>query len=92
MSKKKISKDALLIILLLVILAFQLYRLIDLDIPYNTLSSELYLAHGVQDTASMNFVTDIYLDYRFFDTIFEATLLFMSVSGVLYFYRAKEGE
>lgn len=42
-----------------------------------------YLANGLQDTGATNIVAAILLDYRGYDTLGEATVLFTAVVGVL---------
>jgi multisubunit Na+/H+ antiporter MnhB subunit len=42
-----------------------------------------YLSRGVTDTGATNIVSSIVLDYRAFDTLGEATVLFTAVLGVL---------
>ncbi|HPO13387.1 MAG TPA: DUF4040 domain-containing protein [Candidatus Hydrogenedentes bacterium] len=42
-----------------------------------------YLANGVQETGATNIVASILLDYRGYDTLGEATVLFTAVLGVL---------
>lgn len=44
------------------------------------------------DTGSQNGVTAIYLNYRVFDTIFEALLLLISIIGIIHFSRHEGGE
>jgi len=48
------------------------------------------IQHGIQDTHSNNMVTGIYLNYRVYDTMFEALLLIISVIGVIYLSVHKE--
>ncbi len=43
--------------------------------------SQKYLAEGVSDTGATNYVTGVLLDYRAYDTIGEATVLFTSIVG-----------
>ncbi|MBU1998928.1 MAG: hydrogen gas-evolving membrane-bound hydrogenase subunit E [Candidatus Omnitrophota bacterium] len=42
-----------------------------------------YLAEGVQRTGAVNVVTAVILDFRAYDTLGEATVLFASVIGIL---------
>ena len=44
-----------------------------------------------KDTLAENAVAAIYLNYRIFDTIFEALMLLVSVMGVIHFSRHEEG-
>ncbi len=43
-----------------------------------------YLKHAFEETGALNAVTGIYLNYRVFDTIFEALLLAVCVLAVIY--------
>lgn len=55
----------------------------------------LYLqtvSNGIADTAAKNIVTGIYLNYRIFDTLFEALLLLVSVIGVSQFSNLSDRE
>jgi len=42
-----------------------------------------YIEHGVQEVGGMNIVTDIVFDYRGYDTIGEATVLFTAIAGAV---------
>lgn len=44
--------------------------------------SDYYLKYGVEQTGAMNIVTAIYLNYRAFDTLGEATVFFATALGV----------
>lgn len=44
-----------------------------------------YIERGYAETKVNNLVTSIYLNYRVFDTVFEALLLAISVTAVVYF-------
>ncbi|MEA3423072.1 MAG: hypothetical protein U9Q80_04645 [Bacillota bacterium] len=39
------------------------------------------------DTYASNFVAAIYLDYRLYDSIFEATILFVVATGIIFMVR-----
>lgn len=60
-----------------------------------TLPNELllYYKHNYyKDTAAQNIVTAIYLNYRVYDTLFEALMLLVSVIGIIHFSRHEGGE
>lgn len=51
--------------------------------------SHHYLEHGLRETGSANIVTAILLDYRAYDTLGGATVLFASVLGALAVLRSR---
>lgn len=51
--------------------------------------SRIYLANGLKDTGAANIVTAVLLDYRGYDTLGEATVLFTSVMGAIAVIRKK---
>ncbi len=53
-------------------------------------SAEYYIEKTVDETSAKNTVTGIYLDYRYFDTIFEAAIFLVTVNGILFLSRFKE--
>jgi multicomponent Na+:H+ antiporter subunit B len=50
-----------------------------------------YIEQAYAETGAKNVVGAIYLNYRIFDTLFEALMLLVSVFGVIYFSRYKGG-
>ncbi len=54
--------------------------------PENSIG-ETVIQQGYTDTTSKNLVAAILLDYRLFDSIFEAGILLISAAGVLYMTR-----
>ncbi|GAA0179350.1 hypothetical protein SH2C18_22380 [Clostridium sediminicola] len=46
-----------------------------------------YLNNALKDTGAENVVTAIYLNYRLYDTFFEALMLLISVIGIIHFSR-----
>jgi len=48
-----------------------------------------YINNGVNGTGSVNLVTAVLLDYRAYDTLGEATILFTAVMGILAILRIK---
>lgn len=51
--------------------------------------SELYIKNGLKETGAANVVAAIILDYRGYDTLGEATVLFTSILGATVILRAK---
>jgi multicomponent Na+:H+ antiporter subunit B len=49
---------------------------------YNDGSRIYFQLYGFEETGSLNLVTAIYLDYRLLDTLFEAGILLVAVTGV----------
>jgi len=52
-------------------------------------ASEAYISRGLQDTGVTNLVTSVYLDYRAYDTLGEATVLFTAILGAMVILRDK---
>jgi len=42
-----------------------------------------YITHGLKEVGGTNIVTDIVFDYRGYDTIGEATVLFTAIAGAI---------
>jgi len=72
----------ILIILLGLVLAMFIVSFADYQEIYNNISRLFYETNGFLDTGSRNIVTAIYLDYRLFDSLFEAGILLVAVSGI----------
>lgn len=51
--------------------------------------SELYIKNGLKETGAANIVASVILDYRGYDTLGEATVLFTSILGATVILRAK---
>ena len=52
-------------------------------------ASQAYINRGLADTGAANVVTSVYLDYRAYDTLGEATVLFTAVIGATAILRSK---
>lgn len=50
-------------------------------------ASQQYLENGLQETGAANIVTSVILDYRAYDTLGEATVLFTSILGAVVLLR-----
>lgn len=76
------------IIALFLFLLFLVFISIDI-VPVKDVTelSSYYIKNFITDTGAYNSVTAIYLNYRVFDTLFEALLLLISVIGIIYFSR-----
>lgn len=58
---------------------------------FNTIQSkDYYLENTFEETGSKNIVTGIYLEYRLFDSIFEASILIITVTGIVFITRKDE--
>lgn len=77
-------KKILMVGLLLFVLVVFVVSISDLNTLYNNAGKLFFSQNGYLDTGSKNLVTAIYLDYRFFDSLFEAGILLVAVSGVLW--------
>ena len=51
--------------------------------------SNVYLAKGMEETGAANIVTAVLLDYRAYDTLGEATVLFAAIIGALAILRGR---
>jgi multicomponent Na+:H+ antiporter subunit B len=51
--------------------------------------SKAYIESGLKDTGAANIVTAVLLDYRAYDTLGEATVLFTSIVGAIVILRKK---
>lgn len=73
------------IALIIIVLLYQIFIHINGDeAEYNTMSKDYYIEKGLEETSSKNLVTAIYLDYRFFDSFFEASILLVVVTGIAF--------
>lgn len=50
--------------------------------------AEYYLTHFRADTGAQNAVAAIYLNYRMYDTLFEALMLLISIIAMIHFFKA----
>jgi multicomponent Na+:H+ antiporter subunit B len=53
------------------------------------IASQTYIKEGLDDTGAANLVTSVILDYRAYDTLGEATVLFTSIIGATVLLRRK---
>ena len=69
---------------IILLLGQMLYHFSKDELDYNTESKDYYIEYGLDETSSKNLVTAIYLDYRLFDSFFEASLLLIAVAGIAF--------
>lgn len=81
---KALIKRISLVLLLGFILYLFMSSIENLADIYNSAGKDFFRDNGFYDTGSMNLVTAIYLDYRLFDSLFEAGILLIAVSGVMW--------
>ena len=51
-------------------------------LPNNTLMDEYFLEHALSDRSAQNVVTSLVFDFRGFDTLGEAAVLFTALSSI----------
>ena len=61
--------------------------MLSFGVPMKTQMDDYIIMHTQQETGTNSAVTTIVFDYRGFDTLGEATILFAAVSGVLMIFR-----
>ncbi len=75
-----------------VLFAFLLVAVGDMH-PFGKPPSEMddyFIRNGQEETASNNIVTAVVFDYRGFDTLGEATVLFTAVTGVFMLFAERK--
>lgn len=81
--KPMIKKISLIIMLFIILTSFSSH-VSKLNGNIDTTSKDYFISNTLNETGSQNIVTGIYLDYRLFDSIFEASLLLITVSGIIF--------
>lgn len=77
-----------LIVILLVLIALALTATVlemptfgEAGNPSNNEVSERYLERAIEETGALNVIASIIIDYRGFDTLGEATVLFVAIAA-----------
>lgn len=79
----------LLAIIIIVVILYVMF----LNSTVTNIGKPIYdylISNTYNETGSTNIVTGIYLNYRVYDTLFEALLLIVSVIGIIYLSVHKE--
>jgi multicomponent Na+:H+ antiporter subunit B len=87
----------LVTVALLVVIFLAAVRVIDglpafgdpVTMRFTDAPSQVYIENGLKDTGATNMVTAVLLDYRAYDTLGEATVLFTSIIGAVVILRRK---
>jgi len=81
---RNILASLFLVILFLAVLGLFLHYPSGIDYEL----AQYYLLHFRGDTGAQNAVAAIYLNYRMYDTLFEALMLLVSIIAMIHFFRA----
>tara|TARA_Y100000588_G_C14013884_1_gene821196 strand:- start:547 stop:822 length:276 start_codon:yes stop_codon:yes gene_type:complete len=87
---KESYKSILAIVLLLSIGALFMLEILPSLENFNSTSYDYFTANTYEEVGSKNMVTGIYLDYRLFDSLLEAGILFIVTAGVLFMSKKDE--
>lgn len=82
------------VIILIFFLCLAILIIFINGLGYDVLKNEVYeyyLANSYRETGAKNVVTGIYLNYRMFDTMFEALILLLSIIAIIHFSRYEGG-
>jgi multisubunit Na+/H+ antiporter MnhB subunit len=71
---------------------FSVFFIHPFGIPGNVPMDDHIIINTQNETGTNNGVTSVVFDYRGFDTLGEATILFSAVAGVLMIFRRKHDE
>jgi len=78
---------------IIIILAMAILFILSVDIEYgnpkNLDVANYYIDKGLHDTGAINLVAAVYLGYRAYDTLIETIVLFVAVTGVVFYMRGK---
>jgi len=86
---KEMKKVFFIIIILSMAILFILSIDIEYGNPKNLDVTNYYIDQGLHDTGAINLVAAIYLGYRAYDTLIETIILFVAVTGVVFYLRGK---
>ena len=90
--KLGLSVSLLLILYILLVGAAELPTFGEKNNPVHNQVSERYIQQGPEETGAMNIVAAVILDYRAFDTLGEAVVLFVSIGAATATLMAHSGK
>jgi multisubunit Na+/H+ antiporter MnhB subunit len=85
--EKRMVTGILVFSLLAVFFFFSIFQLHPFGEPGQVQMDDYIITHTQNETGTNNGVTSVVFDYRGFDTLGEATILFSAVAGVLLIFR-----
>lgn len=83
-------KKTFVFIMLIVLLIVFVVATIDIEKINLETSKNYFIQNTQQEVGANNFVTGIYLDYRLLDSIFEASILLITVTGIIFMSKKDE--
>ena len=86
MSKRNIAA-VLFFVIFAVFLVFSALMMHPFGAPDDTEMDDIIITESQNETGTNNGVTSVVFDYRGFDTLGEATILFTAVAGVIMIFR-----
>jgi multisubunit Na+/H+ antiporter MnhB subunit len=85
--EKRIIAGALVLGIVAVFFLFSVLLIHPFGDPGQVQMDDYIITHTQNETGTQNGVTSVVFDYRGFDTLGEATILFSAVTGVLLIFR-----
>ena len=85
-------RRAAIFIVIMLVTGLVLFLTIQYDASVPNEIARYYAESAYKETGAMNAVAAIYLNYRVYDTLFEALMLLVSVLAIIYFSRHEEYE
>ena len=86
----KIFRETLLISMLIFCLCTISASVSESSASINNLSNDFFIKNGYANTGAKNIVAAIYLDYRLLDSVFESSLLLVTIAGVLHIAKSED--
>ena len=85
-------RRAVMFISIMLVTGLVLFLTVRYDASVPNEIARYYSEFAYQETGALNAVTAIYLNYRVYDTLFEALMLLISILAIIYFSRHEEYE
>jgi len=87
---KESYKSILAVVLLTMIGGLFMVKILPFLSESSSVSYDYFSANTYSEVGSKNMVTGIYLDYRLFDSLLEAGILFIVTAGILFMSKKDE--